>query len=178
MAFEDEASFYSQPTMAPVHAPAGRLQPRARLGTGANDCVRAAVAFDPVSGNSRHCLRAHFTVAEFGSFCQEVAAWLPAARRIVLVMDNWFVHRHQDTQRAIAIDPRMEVLWLPTYAPWLNPAEKIWKWVRQRRVHMHALGGNLAQLRALVDATLGRAAQAPQELLRYTGTGKYKLYGA
>ena len=27
--------------------------------------------------------------------------------------------------------PRIEPVWLPTYAPWLNPIEKLWRWLRQ-----------------------------------------------
>jgi transposase len=27
--------------------------------------------------------------------------------------------------------PRITPVWLPTYAPWLNPIEKLWHWLRQ-----------------------------------------------
>jgi DDE superfamily endonuclease len=28
-------------------------------------------------------------------------------------------------------------MWLPTHAPWLNPIEKLWRWMRQDVLKMH-----------------------------------------
>jgi hypothetical protein len=33
--------------------------------------------------------------------------------------------------------PRLQSVWLPTYAPWLNPIEKLWRWLRQDVLKMH-----------------------------------------
>jgi transposase len=38
---------------------------------------------------------------------------------------------------ALARYPRIKPVWLPTYAPWLNPIEKLWRWVRQDILKMH-----------------------------------------
>ena len=173
---EDEAGFYRQPSMANTWAPAGRIQPRAHWSTRANDVIRAAVAFDPVRGKLVHRLRSSFTAEEMGRFYRLVGSAHREARTIFLVMDNWPVHDHPRARSYLAADPRLEVLWLPTYAPWLTPTEKIWKWVRQRLTHMHCFAGDLAALRARLDRMLGQANESSAELLSYTGTGKSKLY--
>jgi len=175
--FEDEASFYRQPTVAPMFAPRGRRQPRCRLSHRANNCVRAAVALDACSGGSVYLLRSRFTAPALGAMYRTITEFVgPAARRIYLVMDNWLVHRHPKAWAAITADPRIEVLWLPTYSPWLNPTERIWKWVRQHRIHMHGCSDSLPDVRDLLDRTLTLATRSHEEIRRYTGVGNDKLY--
>ena len=64
-------------------------------------------------------------------FFQRLDALYPQAKRIWVVLDNWSIHRHEEVQEALKRLPRLELLWLPTYAPWLNPIEKFWRWLRQ-----------------------------------------------
>lgn len=178
MLLEDEAGFYRQPTMAPVWAPGGRRQPRVPWSAAANRPLRAAIGFDPVRGRLVHRLRSSFTAVEMGRFYRFMSQAWPAVERIVVVMDNWPVHRHPRAWAMLEADRRIQVLWLPTYAPWLNPAEKVWKWLRQKLVHMHPWSGHFTQLRARVDLTLASANNDPRALLRYTGTGYCKLYAS
>jgi hypothetical protein len=177
MLFEDEASFYRQPSVAPLFAPKGRIQPRCHYSHRSNSAVRAAVVLDAVGGRTAHEMRSHFTAAAVASFVKKVSAWADWAEQIFWVMDNWPVHSHEKVDKAMAADPRMRTLWLPTYAPWLNPSEKVWKWVRQKRCHMHTLSGSLPELRKLIDLTLDDAAAHPEDIRVYTGTGNDKLYG-
>lgn len=172
---EDEASFYRQPCSAPIWSRRGRVQPRMRMSCRSNSAVRAAVAYDPAGGQLAHCLRSHFTASAVGAFFAQVGKRF-AQRRIYLVMDNWPVHAHPRVNQVLASDPRLQVLWLPTYAPWLNPTEKVWKWLRQRFVHAHDCSDNLPNLRAGLDRHLTYAAQHPVEILSFTGNGNNKLY--
>ena len=176
MLLEDEAGFYRQPTMAPMWAPAGRRQPRARWATRSNRVIRAAVGLDPVSGRLLHRLRSSYTAVEMGRFYRFLLKGCPNARRVYLVMDNWPVHQHPNAWRYLEADPRVQVLWLPTYAPWLNPAEKVWKWVRQKLAHMHAFADDLRDLRERLDQLLSGA--NPAAILQYTGAGNYELYSS
>lgn len=178
MLLEDEASFHRQPTAAWSWSPAGRHQPRMALSYRANTVVRAAIGFDPVRGGLVHRLRSRFSAREMGRLYQFFAQSYGWASRIFLVMDNWPVHGHPTAWRQLQAERRFEVLWLPTYAPWLNPAEKIWKWVRQKFTHMHPLAEDWPAFRLQLDQLLASAAQNPQELLRYTGTGNDKLYSS
>lgn len=121
-------------------------------------------------------MRTHFTATAVAAFYRAISRWADEANRLYLVMDNWPVHYHRRAWKGIQEDPRISVLWLPTYSPWLNPAEKLWKWVRQRRVHMHTHSKDLRELRKCIDGTLNLAATMPEEILSFTGTGDYKLY--
>ena len=62
--------------------------------------------------------------AKVVEFYRQLVAAYPEARLIYVVQDNWSIHRHEDVQAALAELPQIEVVWLPTYAPWLNPIEK------------------------------------------------------
>ena len=178
MLLGDEAGFYRQPSLASSWGATGRSQPRAALSCRSNRCLRAAAAFDPVGGRLAHRLRRSFPAVEMGRFYELLSRSWPEARRLLLVLDNWPTHSHPRAWRGIETDPRIEVLWLPTYAPWLNPTEKLWKWVRQRLTHLHPYADAWRTLRAALERTLQAAADSPEEILRYTGTGRYKLYSS
>jgi hypothetical protein len=178
MLMEDEAGFYRQPTPACAWAHGGHGQPRAQLSCRSNHCVRAAVALNPVCGALHHRMSWSFRAPTMGNFYRLLSQSNPRATSIFLVMDNWPVHAHPKAWRAITDDARMQVLWLPTYAPWLNPAEKVWKYTRQRLTHMHPYAEDLATLKNRIDQTLEAAAADPAAMLRYTGTGNDKLYSS
>lgn len=90
-------------------------------------------------------------------------------KHIYVGQDNWSIHRHDDVMTALAGLPRIEPVWLPTYAPWLNPIEKLWRWCRQDVLKLHRLAADWEILKHNVNAFLGQFAQGSQELLRYVG---------
>ena len=61
----------------------------------------------------------------------------PTVDLLYVIQDNWNIHTHPDVMTALAKYPRIKPVWLPTYAPWLNPIEKLWRWVRQDILKMH-----------------------------------------
>ena len=61
---------------------------------------------------------------------QLIAACYEKAERIYVVQDNWSIHKHPDVMEALEDLPTISPVWLPTYAPWLNPIEKLWRWLR------------------------------------------------
>lgn len=93
----------------------------------------------------------------------------PDARHIYVVQDNWSIHRHPDVLTALEVLPRMEPLWLPTYAPWLNPIEKLWRWLRQDVLKLHRRADDWSALRATVRDFLDQFASGSEQLLRYVG---------
>ena len=57
-------------------------------------------------------------------------AYPKTVERIYVIPDNWNIHPHPDGLTALDGYPRITPGWLPPYAPWLNPLEKLWRWLR------------------------------------------------
>jgi len=95
---------------------------------------------------------------------------------IYVIQDNWNLHRQPDVLTAMEDSPRIKPVWLPTYAPWLNPIEKLWRWLRQDVLKMHRWVEDWPQVKQRVHAFLDQFAHGSPALLRYVGlVGKGKL---
>jgi transposase len=95
---------------------------------------------------------------------------------LYVVQDNWSIHTHEDVQNALQTLPRIVPVFLPTYAPWLNPIEKLWRSLRQDILKLHRLTEDWTALRAQVRGFLDRFSEGSQPLLRYVGLlGEGKL---
>jgi len=100
----------------------------------------------------------------------------PAVHLIYVIQDNWNIHTHPDVLTALEAYPRIKPLWLPTYAPWLNPIEKLWRWLRQDVLKLHRWVEDWPQVKQRVRDFLAQFAQGSQELLHYVGlAGEGKL---
>jgi hypothetical protein len=109
-------------------------------------------------------------------FYEQLDSIYANVERLLVVQDNWSIHTHEDVLGALKQWPRIEPVWLPTYSPWLNPIEKLWRWLRQDVLKMHRLAGDWPSLRRRVNQFLGQFATGSQDLLRYVGLlGKGKL---
>lgn len=110
---------------------------------------------------------------------QAIAQRYPGAKRIYVAQDNWSIHTHPDVLTALQALPAIEPVWLPTYAPWLNPIEKLWRWLRQHVLKMHHLADDWPHLQQRVCAFLHQFADGSTPLLRYVGLlGNGKLASA
>ena len=101
------------------------------------------------------------------------------AKRVYVIQDNWSIHSHPDVLATLATLPRLEPVWLPTYAPWLNPIEKLWRWLKGDVLKQHRLAADWHALRHQVCAFLDQFAAGTTgatDLLRYVGLlGEGKL---
>ncbi len=93
----------------------------------------------------------------------------PDARRMYLIQDNWSIHTHPDVLATLDALPRLEAVFLPTYAPWLNPIEKLWRWLKEDVLKQHRLAADWRALRHRVNAFLAQFASGSDDLLRYVG---------
>jgi transposase len=100
----------------------------------------------------------------------------PTVDCLYVIQDNWNIHTHPDVLTALERYPRLKPVWLPTYAPWLNPIEKLWRWVRQDILKMHRWVEDWPQVKQRVHEFLDQFAHGSPDLLRYVGlVGKGKL---
>lgn len=167
--YQDEASLYRQPTQASLYCPRGRQQPRLSYACGANTVMRVAGFLDACTAKVHAWDSSKITAARLAKYLKEVAAAYPAAEKIYVVMDNWPVHFHEKIERVLQADPRLVQLPLPTYAPWLNPIEKLWRLIKQKLVHAHPLSADFNQFKNTVRKLLKEPTTEPMQLLRYVG---------
>jgi transposase len=61
------------------------------------------------------------------------------ARRIVLIVDNYIIHKSRQTRRWLTANPKFELLFQPAYHPWVNRIERLWKQLHETvtRNHRH-----------------------------------------
>lgn len=102
-------------------------------------------------------------------FFKRLDAAYPQASRIWVVLDNWSIHRHAEVQAALESLPRLELVWLPTYAPWLNPIEKLWRWLRQEVLYLHRDAQDWNTLQEHVHGFFKPFATGSPEVLKYVG---------
>lgn len=165
--YADEASCYRQPTLGGRYYPVGE-EPTTRLSHAPGDTrLRISGALNAVTGQVTTRTGATMNVPALCRFLHQVRQAYPTGV-VFLVWDNWLVHRHE-TVVAKAAALRIHILWLPTYAPWENPIEKLWRWLKQAVVHDHALAEDWPALQRAVKAFLRQFAAGSEALLRYVG---------
>jgi phosphoribosylamine-glycine ligase len=94
--------------------------------------------------------------------------------RLVLAWDNWPNHKHERVLAA-AKEQRIDLLFLPTYAPWLNPIEKLWRKMKQEVLALHRHSADFDALKLRAREFCDRYKQPGQqtvELLRYVGLAR------
>jgi transposase len=166
--FADEASIYRQPHLGPIWDCVGH-EPEARLAAATNHCLRLAGALDAVSGQVTWLSRSKMRVPSLQAFLRLLRERYPdRSQRLLLVWDNWPTH-YQPKVLATAEQLGIEILWLPTYAPWLNPIEKLWRLLKQTEVVQHRLAEQWEELKRRTTAFLDQYAHGSFEVLRYVG---------
>jgi transposase len=109
-------------------------------------------------------------------FYSQLTLAYPTANRLYVIQDNWNIHTHPDVLTALARYPQITPVWLPTYAPWLNPIEKLWRWLRHDILKMHRWVEDWPRVKQRVHDFLDQFAHGSSALLRYVGlVGKGKL---
>jgi hypothetical protein len=175
--FLDEMGYYRWPDAAADWAPAAPAPPPdARRGGPNNKQWRIIGALNALTGQLDYLEGYIVGRAKVITFYRQLVAAYPAAQRIYVVQDNWSIHAHPEVLVAVAELPQVEIAWLPTYAPWLNPIEKAWRWLRQDILKLHRLAHDWAALRQRVNGFLDQFANGSQALLHYVGLlgkGKY-----
>lgn len=200
--FLDEVTFFRQPSVDRAWAAAGTRQPLAHRSLRSDASSRVIGALEACQGGLESLQAGTISVPTLVRFYTQIRAALPDAKRIYLVVDNWPVHYHPDV--LAALEPQtspfpmrvpdswpkepspkakrlhlpIQYLPLPTYAPWCNPIEKVWRKLKQEVLHLHRKADDWKGLKQQVDNFLLALKAGSTDLLRYVGlTEKSKLYG-
>lgn len=164
--YADEYSLYRQPTLAACLTRQGR-EPRARLSLRGNRYHRYSAALNSQTGQVSWVAAARMNVTNLVRFLHLLRQDYPT-QILYLVWDNWPVHRHARVLAALD-QLQISVLWLPTYAPWTNPIEKVWRWAKQTLVHQHRYADAPEQLQQQLATFLDQFQYGSEDLLRYVG---------
>ncbi|HAL49297.1 MAG TPA: hypothetical protein DCP37_16225 [Dehalococcoidia bacterium] len=167
--FTDEVSFYRQPSQAWLWSNMGRRQPKLRYSNTQNTLMRVVGLLEAAKAGVHVWEFPKVTADRLAGCFGQIGSPYPEARRIYLIMDNWSVHFHPKVQEALAADPRIQVIPLPTYSPWLNNIEKLWRWAKQRITHAHPWSDDFLLFRRQVLDEFQRLNGGSPELKRYCG---------
>jgi putative transposase len=169
--YADEFTYYRQPVLGSRYYARGKKQPTASWkGGDPRTKRRVAGALDAQSGRVIHAQASKMGVDGLVQFLAKIRKTYGPDQRIVLVWDNWPVHKHHTIVKE-AIKQRIRLLYLPTYAPWTNPIEKLWKWLKDTCLRFHDRT-NTEQWKMLwteVEAFLNRFQPSSDSLLAYCG---------
>jgi hypothetical protein len=195
--YQDELTYYRQPTLARAYEARGRRQPLAQRSHAANTATRVAATLDPFTGQVVAWQGTRFDRPQVVGFYRQVRLAYPDVEQIDIVQDNWPVHFHPDV--LVALEPQVQpwplyrprhwaeepspeavrrwgglnlpiqLIPLPTYASWTNPIEKLWRKGKQEVLHLHRWAGQLPVLREEFLRFLAQYALGSFDLLRYVG---------
>jgi transposase len=166
--YQDEMTYYRRPTVAQAYVEVGGPGLPAEQGHGSNKKRRIIGSLNVVTGQLFTWQRAHADVPTLIRYYRAVEAAYPAAETIYIAQDNWPVHFLPEVLEALR-GTRIQLLRLPTYAPWTNPIEKVWRKLYQEILHQHEFRDRWAELQTTVQAWLQRWANGSMELLHYVG---------
>jgi hypothetical protein len=197
LVYVDELTYYRQPTLAYDYECQGQPYPLARLSYQKNDYRRIIGALNAHTGQVTYRQADKIGVEVISQFFEHLCAVYPAANPLYVVLDNNPNHFHpnvlarlqpQDFPWGLRLPPTwpsapdpaipqlnlpIELLGLPTFASWLNPIEKLWRWLKQTVLHLHRYGDDWPGLMQRVAAFLDQFVHGSQELLRYVGLLPY-----
>ena len=98
---------------------------------------------------------------DFEAFVAELLIHFP--KGVILVIDRWMVHRSGVRRLRNRFGRRVDVEWLPAYAPELNLVEQIWNYSKYSQ-WVNFIPKDIDHLASMLDMALNQ--QAEQKLLR------------
>ncbi len=121
--FGDEMTFYRHPATGRAYAKQGYQQEvRADLGHRSNTKRRLCGALNKMTGQVHSIEASKIGVKALCRWLASLREEYKQSTKRILIWDNWSVHKHALVVQAAA-EAQIELVFLPTYAPWLNPIE-------------------------------------------------------
>jgi transposase len=131
-------------------------------------------AVNYVSGQTVHRIEEHKNSAGFCAFIEQFMQTVTQAsdyhgQKIVLVVDNFIIHHSRKTREFLEkYTDQLLLFMLPTYSPWLNLIERLWKHLRRKVTHNH-LFASIVDLVKAVCSFLDTLNTTPQLTLSVIG---------
>lgn len=163
----DEFSYYLQPKSALHYAPMGQKTPKHYRSYQADTLTRIGAVVNHHTGAVLYQQGDKFGKVALMTLYQQIRQQYPQ-QLIYVVQDNCPFHKCDDVKRTLH---QLDIVpvFLPTYASWLNPIEKLWHWLRADVLKGHPFAHSLYRLRQQVATFLDRFQKPSPSLLRYIG---------
>jgi transposase len=189
----DEFSYTRQPSLAQAYEQQGHCQALAYRTCRSDSLCRAIGALNAFTGQVTYAQSSRISLPVLKRFYRQIRADYPNAETIYVAQDNWPVHVHPLVVATLDIQHSpfwptlpdnwptspdakgrlqglpIQLVFLPTYASWLNPIEKLWRWTRQQVLHLHRLSDQWLDLKQAVADFIAQFASGSADLLRYVG---------
>jgi transposase len=189
----DELTCYRQPSLARAYEARGSCQPLAHRSYQPDTSFRLVGTLNAITGQTLYRQRSKISPTCLAGFFADLRTVHASQAEIYVVVDNWPIHFHPDvlarlqpqhfpwspklppfwstqpSKKAIQDNLPIQLLCLPTYASWLNPIEKLWRWLKQDVLHLHRLSDDWQGLKQRVRDFLDQFKEGSTELLTYVG---------
>jgi len=189
----DEVTYTRQPTLERAYEARGHHQALAQRSHKSDTQFRGIGALNALTGQVTYRQHSKIRLANLSNFYAAIRDDYPNAEIIYVAQDNWPIHVHPDVvvrlqeqqspfwpkvpgnwpdearARAVRDELPIQMVFLPTYASWLNPIEKLWRWLRQDVLHLHRLSDDWQALKQAVWDFMQLFASGSTELLHYVG---------
>lgn len=166
--FLDQMAYHHWPeagrTWASLDAPA----PVAERAAPGERHKKVMGALDARTGQVTQYHRARMCARQVADFLTLVRQTYPTATTLYAILDNAPVH-HTTVVATRATELGITLVFLPTYAPWLNPIEKLWAWVRTDVLRLHRQAGHWDRVPAMLMAFLDHFATGSETLRQRVG---------
>jgi putative transposase len=176
--YGDEFTFYRQPTLGRAYHEQGKKQPTVPFLGRANTKRRIAAALDVATGQVHWLTRKVVGLVALRVFLKALRGSYDAlygpCHRVILIWDNWPIHYHPVVTEA-AREQRIELLFVPTYAPWTNPIEKFWDKLKDQELRLHRSSQQWEVLCQRVEQFLTDHDKPRPDLLKRVGLARDKL---
>lgn len=164
-----------QPTVRRTWAPKGQTPIHYSWDRRDRLSVISAISMSP----KRRLLRLYFAMQDanihaddFESFVAELLLHFP--KGVILVIDRWMVHRSGARRLKERFGKRIDVEWLPAYAPELNPVEQIWNYSKYSQL-ANFIPDDIEHLADTLDASLSNQAMQQNLLRSFFHCAKLKI---
>ena len=168
MLYEDEITVYKRPVVGRSYQAKGSKGMKAS-GHDAR-ARRIAACVDVATGAVIARQRDRFNVKEMYRFFSFVEKQYPDAKVIYIVLDNWPVHFHGYVRDHLSKrTSRIRLVSLPTYAPWLNPVEKLWLKLTREFLRQHPYGHEWERFKSMLTTWFKKHRLGSAHLLHEVG---------
>lgn len=191
--FLDQLTVYLHPSVGYDWVKSSEAQPLCRQGYRSNRTFRICGAVNCFSAEMEMIVRSRISVATLVEFFKHLSQ-KHQGKTVYVVLDNWTVHWHPDVREAL--EPQLypfsmvlpkswqqlkarkkyvnmnlpiQLIYLPSYASWLNPIEKIWKWLKQDVIHLHRMTDDFLSLKAKVLEWFNKPTHSAEQILKFIG---------